>query len=229
MAKSELQEKAKELRKSGKSIKEISKILTISRSSASIWCRDTLLSSAQIEKLHQNMIRGNYRGSLIGARIQHEKKIKQINDEKENAENVLGIISKRDLLVLGIGLYLGEGGKADNRVHFTNSNKDIILCFIKWISLFGVTTNDLYCRVTINKVNEDRETFIKKEWSRLTNIPLSEFKKTSFIKTINKKVYKNSKHYLGTLSVRVKGSAKIQYKILGLLEKMMYKVKEMPA
>lgn len=43
--------RARELRKQGMSIKDISKILNVSRGSASIWCRDVKLSQKQAKTL----------------------------------------------------------------------------------------------------------------------------------------------------------------------------------
>ena len=54
MGKIALQEKARDLRRRGFSIKAIEKQLSISRSSASIWTRDVVLTKKQIDKLYTN-------------------------------------------------------------------------------------------------------------------------------------------------------------------------------
>ena len=51
MAKSLKKIKALKLRQSGMSIKEIASTIGISRSTASVWCREVVLSKSQKEKL----------------------------------------------------------------------------------------------------------------------------------------------------------------------------------
>ena len=53
MAKYELRIKARELRTSGESVRNITKKLTVSKGTASIWVRDIILTVDQLEKLRQ--------------------------------------------------------------------------------------------------------------------------------------------------------------------------------
>jgi len=72
MAKTEEREKAVLFRESGKSIKNISDILGVSKSTVSVWCQGVKLTSIQIKKLHESMVKGSYAGRMKGAIMQHE-------------------------------------------------------------------------------------------------------------------------------------------------------------
>ena len=58
---------------------------------------------------------------------------------------------------------------------------------------------------------------IKDYWSKITGISLSQFRKTSWKKTKNKKVYLNFANHYGTLEVKVLKGSGVYYKILGLI------------
>ena len=73
MAKYLLRLKARELRKQGISVKDIAEILRISKSSASIWTRDIILSIEQIEALNKSRLQGAERGRLKSALLQKER------------------------------------------------------------------------------------------------------------------------------------------------------------
>jgi len=79
MAKSKEQSLARSLRKNGLSIKEISDKLKVSKSSASLWCSEIKLTEEQIQKLHDKMVRGSYKGRMIVARLQKERKKEEKN------------------------------------------------------------------------------------------------------------------------------------------------------
>jgi transposase len=70
MAKSVEKEEARKLRKEGMSILAISKKLKVSKSSASLWCRDIELTLEQSIRLHTSMVRGSLPGRLLGSEAQ---------------------------------------------------------------------------------------------------------------------------------------------------------------
>ena len=108
MAKSRQKIKARQLRKQGRSIKEIAKLLNISKGSASIWCRDIELTKRQTEALYQNMLKGNYAGRIKGARMQKERKEKKIRYYIEKGLKEISKLNKRELFIAGLALYWGE-------------------------------------------------------------------------------------------------------------------------
>ncbi|MBI3589525.1 MAG: hypothetical protein HY093_03915 [Candidatus Liptonbacteria bacterium] len=225
MAKSTQKIKARKLRSDGKSIKEISKVLGVSKSSVSIWCRNIELSALQVDNLHKKMIAGGYKGRLAGAKFQKEKRLARIDYFEGLGTEELKNITPKELLLAGIGLYLGEGNKKGNGFQFTNSNPDIIKLVMKWSeNLLGVDRKDFYCNILINISHKHRENSVKKTWSNILKIPKDQFRKTVFIKSAHKKTFENPDLYLGTLILRVKKSSDLQYRILGLMKGLLYSV-----
>ena len=225
MAKFREKIRARELRRQGKSIKDIATMLGISKSSASLWCSDIKLAQQQIAELHQRMVSGGYMGRLLGARLQKEKRLKRIEFHRNSAVKEIGNLSERDLLMVGLGLHLGEGTKKRNQFYFTNSSPEILGSIIKWLELFGISRKNIFCNVFINNIHKDRVGSVVHAWSKILGIPKNQFNKTVLIKSENKKVYENADSHLGTLALRVAKSSELQYRVLGLSERLLYKIK----
>lgn len=136
--------------------------------------------------------------------------------QKEGAKEV-GQISKRDLFIAGLALYWGEGYKSlGQEVGFTNSDPAMLLFFIKWLSrCYGVTSDRLICRISINAIHAARVTTVEKYWRQFVGLPQSQFTKTSLIKAASKKVYKNHLTHYGTLRIKVRNGTDLRRKILG--------------
>lgn len=207
MAKSQSRLQARLMRKNGKSIKEIAKILKVSTSSVSIWCRDILLSEKQILELQFRMTDPYY-----GKRMEYVNKLKKAHTEKvtslvKQGEKELGILNKRDIFILGVGLYWGEGFKKDSQLGLATSDILAAKYFIYWLKeLFHISNNDLLVRVTLNSVHSGRVKEIEKYWSFNLNIPLSQFAKPFFQKSTLKKVYENKSDYHGVIRIKLRKS-----------------------
>lgn len=225
MAKSHKKILAQLMRKKGKSIKEIARFLEVSRSSVSVWCRDVKLTFKQIKNLHERMVTGGYIGRLKGAYLQRSKKELKIKEYEQLGIKNIGNLNNRELLLIGIGLYLGEGNKQGNKFQFTNSNPDIVRLIILWLEkCFKVKRNNLDLTIFINLVHINREQKLLDYWTKITKTNIDQFHKTIFIKSKNKKLYLNHDNYFGILSVRVKKSSNLQYKILGLCYGILKKI-----
>jgi len=205
------------MRRGGASIGEISRILCVSKGSVSIWCDNIILTKKQKELIKSKMVSAGHKGRLKGAETQKRRKEKLIEDYKKKGLTTIRTINNRDLLIIGIGLYLGEGNKTGNKFQFTNSNPDLIGIVLFWLSnIFFVKKENIILNVIINEIHTHRECEVLSYWSGVTKIPLAQFNKTIFIKSKNKKVYDNMENHFGTLIMRVKKSSNLQYQIMGL-------------
>ncbi len=111
------------------------------------------------------------------------------------------------------------GTKKKQEVAFCNSDPKLVQFMLKWLyKCFNISIDRLYCYVGINEIHRNREQVVKNYWVKSTKIPLSQFKKTSFKKVINKKIYANFSSHYGTLTVKVKQPAQFYYDIIGLIE-----------
>lgn len=216
MSKSSLRIKARELRKKGESIKQIAIQLNVSKSSASLWVKDIILSIQQLEVLQQRKIKGRERGQIAGALKQKLARINREAQAYKEGDTELNNLTDRELFVTGLAIYAGEGNKKTRAVRVCNSDPKIMSFMVKWFKKYYNLTNDrIRCFVGINEIHREREEVVKKYWSDITGLPLSLFQKTSFKKSENKKIYDNFNDHYGTLDIRVLQSAPIYYKIMG--------------
>ena len=219
MAKSKEKNKALKLRQRGKSIKEIARELKIAKSTVSLWCRDIELTSEQIQKLHEKMVKGSYKGRIKGARIQYNRRLKKIKELEKKGIKQIGRLSNRDLLIAGIALYWGEGAKKNRNVSFSNSDPNIIKFIINFFrKIWKIDKNRFTAYIGINKIHKNRIEEVESYWSRITKIPREQFTKTTLIKAKNKKNYKNFPIHYGTITIKIRKSAGLYYQILGLIK-----------
>lgn len=219
MAKHNLRLKARKLREEGASVKEISRTLGVAKSTASIWVRDIILTIEQLEILRNNAIIGAERGRLKSAFLQKEKRLKVISQFQELGIKKLENLTQREFLVAGLSLYWGGGSKKSQQVQFCNSDPRMIKFMIKWLkAFFNVDNEEMRCRLGINETHRSREIKVKEYWVEVTGIPISQFNKTLFKKTVNKKVYSNFQDHYGTLAVSVLKPTRYFYDIIGMID-----------
>lgn len=87
--------------------------------------------------------------------------------------------STKDMLLktAGLMLYLGEGAKSPNgQVNFTNSDPDTIVLFLRFLrKIYNPQESRLRCRLyCFSNLNVSKEI---EYWSKLTQIPISQFNK----------------------------------------------------
>lgn len=208
------------LRREGKSINEICRLLTIAKSTTSVWCREVQLTNVQKEHLRKSQIASGYLGRMKGVNKNRQGKIDRIERERRNAKKMLGRLASKDRLMLGIGLYWGEGTKTDtSTTSFVNSDPHAIRFMVLWFrEHFGISSNGFNPYISIVSTHRDREKVIKKYWARETGLPLSLFRKVIYLKVQHKRVYENHDSYYGTLALRIRKSTNLKYRIRGLLE-----------
>ncbi len=227
MAKIKEKLNAIKLRKKGWSIKEIAESLNISKGSASVWCSDTELTLKQKEKLHKKMVDAGHVGRVRGAEVNRQKKLKRLSFYRNKAKKELINFTKRDLAMLGLGLYWGEGTKSNkSSLAFVNSDPDAILITYKYFhSIFGVKKEDFMPRIFINDIHKPRIKKVLQYWSSLLELPIEQFGNPVFLRMKNKKRYDNHESYFGIISLKVRKSSELKYQIIGLIEELKSKNK----
>ena len=219
MAKLELREKSRELRRFGMSIREIAHSVGVAKSTISLWCRDIELTQAQVAKLLENKLK---LGQLMGAMAQKQKRINKISKCQKEGLRIFKNISKKEYFVAGLMLYLAEGAKLNRRIDFTNSDPQIIKFILYWLRVFfRVAPEEICIAILINQNHRPRDPVIKDYWSQYLSIPVNQFRSTIFLKSKRKKTYENHDSYYGTVKVRVLKSSGLCYRILGLIHGFM--------
>lgn len=219
MAKSKEKIKARKLRSKGESIKKIANLLNVSVSTASLWCRDVALTDRQVENLRKRRTDPFY-GKRLDYYLKKKKEfsLKLLNLKKEGI-NSIGKLTKREIFLIGISLYWGEGFKKDSLVGLATLDINIAKFFIFWLNkTFGITTKDLILRVTSNISYKNKIDELGKYWSKELKIPAGQFSKPFFQNTKWKKEYENKDNYHGVLRIRVRRSIDLLRKIFGYIE-----------
>ena len=219
MSKLNLKEKSRNLRMKGFSLNEIIEKIGVSKSTLSLWCRDIKLNKSQIVLLEKRAQIKNYAGALKGARANHLKSQLVIKIENENAKRIIGEISSREICLIGTALYWAEGNKTGKTFGIVNSDPFVILICMKWLSIeFDMGIDNYLPRLFINEDHSYRELEIKKYWSDITKIPISQFRNTIFIKSKHKKIFSDPSSYLGVMHLRVKKSSRLLYRTLSQVQ-----------
>lgn len=176
----ELRNKAIELRKQGTSMREIQKLLTVSKSSVSRWVQDVVLTDDQVIKLYANKKTGGLKGNYVASQNKIARRKLLTKELLDKGIMEVGHLSKRDRFIAGIALYFGEGDKTDKSIGFTNSDSRSIDFMSKWLREFckideSKFRGKLYIHDTLD------EHSAKTYWSKLTCIPLEQFTKSTIV------------------------------------------------
>ena len=219
MAKSEQKIKARELRRKGESVKDISNIVGVSKSTASMWVRDIILSVEQLEKLNQKMLKGSELGRTRGAFVQKERRMKIEKDYEATSIKEINSLTDNELLLSGLCLYWGEGSKKQRELSWCNSDPQLVNFMSLWLNrCYGIDKDRLVVNVAINEIHKERNELVREYWSKTVGIPLNQFRNTIFKKTKLHKVYENFNDHYGTLRVRVLKPGVLWYKIVSQIK-----------
>lgn len=215
--------RARELRRNGKSIREIAKLVDVSKGTVSLWCSDIALTEDQIQFLALRHKSRAYIGRLHAAENRRQERLMRVKDYGEKGRAEVGNIDERDLFILGIGLYWAEGDKKHRETKFINSDPLMIKIWIEWLFRFAnIGKEDLKLCVGINQIHRSRIEEVTDYWSKVTGLPKHQFNPPSFKKVINRKIYSNFHNHFGSLTIKVRKSTNLNYMILGMIDGVGY-------
>lgn len=118
-------EKALKLRKEGYPYSYISRETGLSKSTLSYHLRDVAFipNKETVSKI------GSARARALETKARQKKN--SILDAKEVAHRDIGHLTKRDIFMLGLGVYIGEGSKTQDLIRVVNSDYRVINVFIR--------------------------------------------------------------------------------------------------
>ena len=185
-----------EMRTSGHSYNYIAPKVGVSKGTLSVWLADVPYSP---NKETQARI-----GRARAASGAIKSKLKQDSLRRAHMEALkdIGKFSKRDLFMIGLGLYIGEGAKSINQTVFVNANPAIMRFMVKWFTeALGLRIEHLRARIhTYPDCDIDEGLQF---WSQATGVPRDQFFKPSIDTRPNKKIKKNGKLPHGTMHLSV--------------------------
>lgn len=215
----EKREKAVQLRQTGRTLRKISKILNIPVSTAHLWTKQVRLTPSQIKRIkvrHRKIFQLAARKAALAksAKFKREEERYKVLGKQQ-----IGRVSRRELMLIGAGLYWSEGFKKDNRLGFANSDPAMIKLFLKWLFEVGeVPRENIRLRVGVNVSYKNRVREIERRWVELTGISLDQFQKPFFQRVKWKRGYPDNGGYLGVLRIRANGQGRLFSRIKGMLE-----------
>ena len=143
------------------------------------------------------------------AKTKAKQKRDSINSAKEEALLEMGEVSSRDLFMLGVGIYIGEGSKTQEIVRVVNADHRVISLFIKWLKLQGLKSKNIAIRLHLYPdTNIGRaEAF----WSKKTGLPESCFQKPCIDYRAKKDRRRSGLHKNGTAHVTVRAGGEKKF------------------
>ena len=212
-----LREKAISYRKKGYSYNMIKAKMELSKSTLSDWLRDIpfIPNKQVLERIGS--------AKLKSARFKNQQRINNVQEMRELAKNEVGILTKRDLWFLGIGLYLGEGTKMNETVRISNSDPGVIKIILKWFKEVCGLKDENFTLLLYSYPDIDVDWAIN-YWSKITGLPKKQFAKTQIDVRNNKLKKKQNKLPYGTLHIRVRSYGKKDFgrslhrRIMGWIE-----------
>jgi len=204
------QQEAIKLRLAGHSLNEISQILGVAKSSASIWVRNVELTESQVKHLRE---KGFYREAIEKRRTVRlaNERIKR-NAVIETARKSVKKISKKQLWLMGVMLYWAEGGKTRRMVRFSNGDPEMIKIMMAFFRRICDVPEEKFRGYLHIHPHLDYK-LAEEYWSSVSGIPTQQFFKTYRKPNKSTQNKKDSLPY-GTFDVYVM-STELFYKITG--------------
>ena len=208
------EEKAKELRKTGISILDISRLVGFSKKKTSNIVKGIISSS--------NYFNGTFNTLVKATKSNKIRRIERDNSFIAEADKLFLEYKDDPLFMLGVGLYWGEGGKTGSSFVMVNSDPALLTIWMDWHKKFakGMLINPtIYCHEDV--VFDESKRF----WSEKLRLNESEFHFVSCVPKSSK--HKRPKRILpyGTLRLTTRtGSKEMFVKMMRWIELVSGKV-----
>ena len=190
-------------------MREITRLLAVSKSSVSLWVRDIELSPAQREALRQkNAI---YDAQRKGNQVWSARR--RVERARSQEEGRLQSRQRDAFHAAGCMLYWAEGSKERNTLGLSNSDPDVVRFFLSFLRAYFAVPDEkarLQCNLFADHLERQEE--IERFWLGVLDLPqacltksiVNTYSKYSQKKRINKLPY-------GTCRLSVHSTAIVQH------------------
>lgn len=177
----------------------ISKELDIARSTLSDWFRDRPYTPNPEALKRATLGRTKY------GQMKRDARIKETDALLLKGRNEIGNLTQRDLKMVGLGVWLGEGSKTTEQIRLANSDPTIIRLWMRWLrEICGVSNEHIIIRMHLYLDSD--ELVCREYWQTITGLPISAFRKTQFDQRVKKIRLKAGKLPHGTVHIIVIGN-----------------------
>lgn len=184
------------LRSEGWAYSVISRRLCVSKSTLSCWLRMVPFRPNEEE------VKRITKARAISAQLRGERRLESIRNAHTQALHDIGAFTKRDLFMFGLGLYLGEGSKAQEQVQLVNADPDTIRIGVEWLKHFCLVPDE-NLRLIVHGYPDTDVAISERFWSDVSGIPLAQFSKAIIDRRTSKISQNAGKLPYGTAHVRV--------------------------
>ena len=154
-----IKDEAIKLRKEGYSYSLIAAKISVAKSTLSDWLKG-------VPFMHNDIVMNSVAEN--NARIVNIKRVDKANSIHEAmvyAERKVGNLTKRDIFILGMGIYIGEGSKTGSLTRIVNSDPKIIRFCIMWLKeCFGLSDSNFRIRLFVYPDND--QVMVTKYWMK---------------------------------------------------------------
>ncbi|PIV31817.1 hypothetical protein COS33_01195 [Candidatus Wolfebacteria bacterium CG02_land_8_20_14_3_00_37_12] len=210
----QFKKEALKLRRAGYSYTMIREKLGVSKSTLSNWLINIPF------RPNREVIKKIGQAKLKSALYKQNMKFEDMARMKKEAAEEVGKLSKRDIFMLGIGLYIGEGSKAIEEIRIVNSDPIIIKLAIKWLKKF-CKLEKKHFKIAIHGYPDHNINKLIAFWSKETDLLIEQFGKTIIDTRKNKSLFKKRKLPYGTAHLYVKSCGTLSPGIRSLHRKIM--------
>lgn len=195
------------LRKEGNSYSIISAKISVAKSTLSEWLKDVPFLPNDLTI--NNIKKSNER--IVG--IKRVDKVISVKKANDYAKENVGILSKRDDFIFGLGIYLGEGSKIGGYTRISNSDPRIIKFSIMWFKKhFGLTDTNFRVRIHIYPDNDEDE--VIRFWMKALDLKRELFFSSYIDTRLNKKKSRAGVLPYGTAHLSIVSDGKKDFGVL---------------
>lgn len=191
-----LKQQAISLRKQGYSYSIIGLRLNVRKSTLNGWLGDLPY------KPNKFVLKRMRDGKMRSALTLHRRKQTSIRNANAEALKTIGKLSERDVFLLGLGIYIGEGSKTHAHVEVINADPRVIRFAVNWFTkICGVPLSNL--RLYLHCYPDTDINATLRFWSRATGIPRKQFNQTTVDLRTKKSLVKRGVLPYGTIRLHV--------------------------
>ncbi len=189
---------AMDMRKRGWSYNVIRGRLGVAKSTLSNWLREIPYHP------NRSVVKRIQSGPARAAITKQQKRLRQIIALRKEGRRTIGNISKRDLLFLGIGLYMGEGTKLYEEIRIINSDPRIVKLAMIWFRRVCKVPERNFV-IVVHSYPDISPGQAMRFWAGVTGIPLRQFERTQVDRRLDKSGKKRRLLPYGTAHIRIYG------------------------